>query len=98
VRHEQESAAEAGEGILQRFACRQVEMVRRLVEQEKVARVERQAGQRQAVLLSAAQDLDLLEDILARELENAADDVSPRARELLLVLASTARLAPRARF
>src|SRR2546422_686573 len=73
VRHEQERACEAGEGVLQRLARRQVEVVRRLVEQQKVARVERQAGQCQAVFLAAAQDLHPLEDLLSRELENSEE-------------------------
>jgi len=36
-------------------------------------------------------------DDLARELEKAAEDVSPRAREILLTLAATARMAKRHR-
>jgi len=50
-----------------------------------------------ALVWQAARGETVAAEQLARELENAAEDVSPRARELLLVLASTARLAPRAR-
>ena len=81
---EQHRAVEFAQGPFQRVAGPQVEMVRRLVEDQEVGVGGGQPGQRRAVALAAAQAADFLKDHVAGDAE-AGEQVAPLLLDELLV-------------
>ena len=81
VRHEQDRALERVEGILERLAALDVEVVRRLVEHEQVRARGDDRRERQAAALAARQHADLALDLALREQEHAQDGAGLRLRQ-----------------
>ena len=67
---EEKRSPEPREGILQRLARGEIQMVGGLVEQQEVSRIQGKPRQRQPVLLSPAEHLHPLEHLVAGELED----------------------------
>ena len=67
VADKHQRALELRQSLDHRVDAAHVEMRRRLVEQEKVGRVEQQLGQRESALFAPAQHADFLENIVLRE-------------------------------
>ena len=73
VGDEEDGAFEILQRILEHFLSRNVEMIRRLVEQQQAGVVEHQFGQSHPALLAAAQGPNRFEGIIAAE-EQAAEE------------------------
>jgi hypothetical protein len=70
----------AREDLLERFARREIEMIRRLVEHEQVRVADRESREREPRALAAGEDPDAAEHLLAAE-EEAGENA---ARALLV--------------
>ena len=73
VRHDDERAAVVDEGVQQHVLRVDVEVVRRLVEEQRVGRTQQHPRDGQARPLAARQDADPLVGVVAREQEPAED-------------------------
>ena len=69
VRYEDHRAVEVAQRLDEHLLGRQVEVVRGLVEHEKVGRIEEHSSHHEPRLLAARQGPDLLVHVIARELE-----------------------------
>src|SRR5438045_1991834 len=78
VRHEQHRPVEILERVEQHLLGRQIEMIRRLVEHEKIRRVEQHPREHQTRFLAARERANLLVDLVAGKLKRAGE-VSERA-------------------
>ncbi len=82
VRHEQHRPGEAADRFEQHILRAQVEVVRRLVQQDEIRRTHQHACQRITIALAAAQHAKCLEHIIARE-EECAEQVAQLSRRNL---------------
>src|SRR5581483_5916523 len=75
MRHKHNSSRVLAEGFEQNVLCANIEVVRGLVKQEKVCRMQQHAEQRIPVPLAAREHADALEDIITRK-EKTAEQVA----------------------
>src|SRR5262245_36772491 len=87
VADEQDGAIEFTERFFQRAAGPQIKMIRRLVEDQEIGVGSRQASQRGAISLAAAEAADFLKDHIARHAE-AGQEIAPLLLDKLLVARS----------
>ncbi len=101
VRDDDEGAAVVLERVEEHILRVEIEMVRRLVEEQRVGRPQEHAGDREPRALATGQHARLLVDIVARE-EESAEDVAdgwhhvvrrPRRQRLYTVSVGSSRVA-----
>src|SRR5262249_27011153 len=70
VGHKQHRALEITERLDQHFFCRKVQVIRRLIEHQKIGRIKQHASHDQASLFATRERSNLLIDVVTRELES----------------------------